>query len=120
MTLAVHKMDGHGHINTARRECLPKKTKVMRYELQEDYRKDVALYLIIKVSGQMRSDTFKRRSLFGIFHQPPHLIFLLTFFTIINNFLATLNFYEIFISAYTFIFLTYISLCNFSHCFTKF
>ena len=31
MTLAIDKMDGHGHINIARRECLPKKTKVMQY-----------------------------------------------------------------------------------------
>ena len=31
MTLAVDKMDGHGHINTARRERLPKKTKVTQY-----------------------------------------------------------------------------------------
>ena len=31
MTLVVDKMDGGGHINTARRERLPKKTKVMQY-----------------------------------------------------------------------------------------
>ena len=31
MTLAVNKMDGRGHINTARRERLPKKTKVTHY-----------------------------------------------------------------------------------------
>ena len=31
MTLAVQKKDGCGHINTARHERLPKKTKVMRY-----------------------------------------------------------------------------------------
>ena len=30
MTRTVNKMDGRGHINTARRECLPKKTKVIR------------------------------------------------------------------------------------------
>ena len=29
MTLAVDKMDGHGHINTARCEHLAKKTKVI-------------------------------------------------------------------------------------------
>ena len=29
-TLAVDKMDECGHINTARHECLPKKTKVMQ------------------------------------------------------------------------------------------
>ena len=31
MTLAVDKMDGRGHINTAHHERLPKKTKVMWY-----------------------------------------------------------------------------------------
>ena len=31
MTLAVDRMDGRGHINTARREHLSKKTKVTRY-----------------------------------------------------------------------------------------
>ena len=31
MTLAIDKMDGRGHINTARHERLPKKTKVIRY-----------------------------------------------------------------------------------------
>ena len=30
MTFTIDKMDGHGHINTARRERLPKKTKVTR------------------------------------------------------------------------------------------
>ena len=45
MTLAINKMDGHGHINTVCREFLPKKTKVMRYQLQKDYRKDGALHL---------------------------------------------------------------------------
>ena len=34
-----------GHINTASHECLPKKTKVMQYQLQKDYRKDGALHL---------------------------------------------------------------------------
>ena len=45
MTLAIDKMDGHGYINTAYRERLPKKTKVMRYYLQKDYQKDGALCL---------------------------------------------------------------------------
>ena len=45
MTLAINKMDGCGHINTVRRECLPEKTKVMRYYLQKDYWKDEALHL---------------------------------------------------------------------------
>ena len=31
MTLAIDKMDGCGHINMARHECLPKKTKVTRH-----------------------------------------------------------------------------------------
>ena len=45
MTLAVDKMDGCGHINTACQERLPKKTKVMRYWLQKDYQKDRVLHL---------------------------------------------------------------------------
>ena len=45
MTLAVDKMDGCGHINTAHRESLPKKTKVTRYYLQKDYRKEGGLHL---------------------------------------------------------------------------
>ena len=32
MMLAVNKMDGRGLINTVRRECLPKKTKVLATE----------------------------------------------------------------------------------------
>ena len=36
MTLAVDKMDGHGCINTACRERLPKKIKVTWYWLQKD------------------------------------------------------------------------------------
>ena len=31
MIVAVNKMDGHGHINSACREHLPKKTKVTQY-----------------------------------------------------------------------------------------
>ena len=31
MTVAVHRMDGRGHINTARHERLSKKTKLTRY-----------------------------------------------------------------------------------------
>ena len=31
MTLAVDRMDGRDHINTARHERMSKKTKVMRY-----------------------------------------------------------------------------------------
>ena len=40
ITLAFNRMDGRGHINTAHRERLPKKTKVMQY-----YPKDGALHL---------------------------------------------------------------------------
>ena len=39
MILAVSRMDGRGHINTARRERLSMKTKVMQYQLQKDYPK---------------------------------------------------------------------------------
>ena len=43
MTLAVNRMDRHGHINTASHERLSKKTKVTWYQLQKDYPKDGAL-----------------------------------------------------------------------------
>ena len=46
MTLAVNKMDVNGHINTARREPLPRKTKVMSCWLQKDYWKDTVLHLL--------------------------------------------------------------------------
>ena len=42
MTLAVDKIEGRGHINTACHERLPKKTKVLA---TKDYRNDGALYL---------------------------------------------------------------------------
>ena len=35
MTLAIDQMDGRGHINTAHRERLPKKTKVTQYNSYE-------------------------------------------------------------------------------------
>ena len=31
MTLTINKMDGQGHINTARRERLPNKPKLTQY-----------------------------------------------------------------------------------------
>ena len=49
MTLAIDKMDGHGLTNRENHECLPKKTKVMQYQLQKDYLKDGALQLKIWV-----------------------------------------------------------------------
>ena len=45
ITLAIDKMDGRGHIYSACRECLPKKTGVTWYYLQKDYWKDRALHL---------------------------------------------------------------------------
>ena len=45
MTLAVDKMDDCGPINAAYCKCMPKKTKVMWYQLQKDYPKDGALQL---------------------------------------------------------------------------
>ena len=45
MAIAIDKMDGHGHFNTAHSERLPKKTKVTRYWLQKDYPKDGVLHL---------------------------------------------------------------------------
>ena len=45
MTLAVDYVDGHGYINTASLEHLPKRAKVTRYWLQKNYQKDGALCL---------------------------------------------------------------------------
>ena len=45
MALAIDKMDGHGHFNTAHCEQLSKKTKVSQYQLQKDYPKDGAPHL---------------------------------------------------------------------------
>ena len=38
VTLAVDELNGRGLFNTAHRECLPKKTKVMQFWLQKDYK----------------------------------------------------------------------------------
>ena len=61
MTLAIDKMDGHGHINTVHHERLPKKTKVLATKGLPERRSAT----FIKVSGQMRSNAFKRRPAFG-------------------------------------------------------
>ena len=39
MTLAIDKMDGRGHINTTRRERLPKKANVTRYSYKRTAKK---------------------------------------------------------------------------------
>ena len=39
MTLAVNKVDGHGHINTACHERMPKKTNLMQYSYKRTNRK---------------------------------------------------------------------------------
>ena len=62
MTPVIDKLNGCALSNTAHHERLPKKTKVTQYWLQKDYQavptsQNVS---IIKVSGRMRSDTFKR------------------------------------------------------------
>ena len=61
MAPAINKLNGCGLSNTARRERLPKKTKVTQYWQQKDYqavptRRSVSM---IEVSGRMRSDAFK-------------------------------------------------------------
>ena len=63
VTLAINKLNEFGLSNTVHRECLPKKTKVKQYWLQKDYQGVPASrnVSIIKVSGQMHSNTFKRR-----------------------------------------------------------
>ena len=56
MTLAVNRLDGHGHFNTARSERLPKKTKVTRYYVATKglpVRRSVSF---IKVSERMCND----------------------------------------------------------------
>ena len=65
MRPAVNKMDGRGHINTARRERLPKKTEVMRYYVATNVLPERRSDSFIKVSGQKRGDTFKRRLAFS-------------------------------------------------------
>ena len=60
MTLAVDIMDGRGHINTARHEWLPKKTKVAQY-----YTTRKTEPSFIKVSGQLRSDALQGRPTFS-------------------------------------------------------
>ena len=54
MTLVVDEMYGHGLSNSERCESLPKKTKVMPTVATRQRAS------IIKVSGLMHSDTFKR------------------------------------------------------------
>ena len=66
MTLAVNKLNGHDLSNSAHCERLSKKTKIMRYWLQ-NYLAIVTSWSIsvIKVSGQIHSDAFKNRLAFG-------------------------------------------------------
>ena len=63
MTPVVDKLNGHGLSNTARHKRLPNKTKVTQYWLQKDYQAVPTSWnvSIIKVSGRMRSNAFKRR-----------------------------------------------------------
>ena len=58
ITLEVDRMDGSGHINTARRECLRKKTKVTRYYLATKGLPERRSTSFIKVSG---SHAFTKR-----------------------------------------------------------
>ena len=60
---AIDKLNRSGLSNTVFHECLPKKGQVIRYLLQKDYQAAPTSRSIsvIKVSGQMRSDTFIRR-----------------------------------------------------------
>ena len=54
MTLAIDRMDGRGHINTAHRERLSKKTKVLA--IKGLLERQSASF--IKVSGQMHNTAF--------------------------------------------------------------
>ena len=66
MILAIDKMDGRDHINTARRKRLPKKTKLTRYYIATKGLPERQSASFIQVSGRMRSDTFKRRPVFSL------------------------------------------------------
>ena len=61
MTLAVDGMNGCGHINTAHRERLLKNDTVLATKGLPERRSTSFL----KVSGQMRSTTFKRGPAFS-------------------------------------------------------
>ena len=68
VTLTMDKVNGRGHSNTAHREHLTKKTKVMWYKLQKEHL-TVATWrstLIVKVSRQMHSNVFKRKLAFSL------------------------------------------------------
>ena len=65
MTLAVDKMDGHGLINSTHYKHLPKKTKVKWYYIATKGLPKRWSTLVIKVSGLMQSNTFKRRLTFS-------------------------------------------------------
>ena len=81
ITHAINKIDERGLINTAHHEHLLKKTKVTWYVLATEGLPEQRSTSIIKVSGQIHSDAFKRRLAFS--------------FTVIilteNNFLLLLN-----------------------------
>ena len=63
MMLAINKIDGHSHINTARRERLPKKTNLTRYYVATKGLPKRWSISFIKVSGRMHNDAFKKASL---------------------------------------------------------
>ena len=65
MAFSIDKMDGRGHFNTAHRERLPKKTKVMWYVLATKGLPKRQSPSFIKVSGQMHNNAFKRRLAFS-------------------------------------------------------
>ena len=62
MTLYIDQMYGHGHINIAHRERLPKKTNSIIATKGLPERRSTSF---IKVNGQMRSGTFKRKPAFS-------------------------------------------------------
>ena len=58
-------MDGHGHINTAHHERLPKKNKVTQYYIATKGLPERQSTLFIEESRRTRSDAIKRRSAFS-------------------------------------------------------
>ena len=63
MTIAINKINGRDLINTAHRECLPKKIKMTR--AVENYPKIEWSASVIKVSEQIHNEAFKRRLAFN-------------------------------------------------------
>ena len=67
MILVIDKMDGNGLSNTVCYDCLPRRLKINNIVLATEGAPDLLQdsTSVIKVSGQMCSDAFKRRLAFS-------------------------------------------------------